>query len=231
MNAQSIPHPQDLVERYLDGTLSSKGARDLEQWCGEHPEYLDGLRLPERTQASLKLLEAAGRPQDLSEPAPPWWKSVYLQLGLGASTLLCLAALLALEARYVTLRDELDDTRTLLARGSLVQPASSSEIRVTPDRTAHEGRARIVIDRSAPQLMDVHVDLGYTNQTRFRLFVDKQEQGRALVLNDLLKDSNGELRMTLNSTGISAGIYNVRIEALPFRGDPLPVGWLTLDVR
>jgi hypothetical protein len=51
------------------------------------------------------------------------------------------------------------------------------------------------------------------------------------VLNNLLKDSNGELRITLNSTGLAAGIYNVRIEALPFRGDPLPVGWLILEVR
>jgi len=37
--------------------------------------------------------------------------------------------------------------------------------------------------------------------------------------------------MTLNSSGLSAGIYNVRIEALPFRGSPIPIGWLILDVR
>jgi hypothetical protein len=66
---------------------------------------------------------------------------------------------------------------------------------------------------------------------QFRLFVDKKDQGRALILNDLLKDSNGELRMTVNSTGLAAGIYNVRIEALPDRGIPIPVGWLLLDVH
>jgi hypothetical protein len=74
--------------------------------------------------------------------------------------------------------------------------------------------------------------LSYTKPLmEFRLFVDKKDQGRALVLNDLLKDSNGELRMTVNSTGLSAGIYNVRIEALPDRGIPIAVGWLLLDVR
>jgi hypothetical protein len=50
------------------------------------------------------------------------------------------------------------------------------------------------------------------------------------VLNNLLKDSNGELRLTLNSTGLSAGIYTVRIEALPPRGIPIAVGWLILEV-
>ena len=37
--------------------------------------------------------------------------------------------------------------------------------------------------------------------------------------------------MTLNSTGLAAGIYNVRIEALPFRGSPIPIAWLMLEVR
>jgi hypothetical protein len=37
--------------------------------------------------------------------------------------------------------------------------------------------------------------------------------------------------MTLNSTGLAAGSYHVRIEALPFRGSPIPIGWLILDVR
>jgi hypothetical protein len=37
--------------------------------------------------------------------------------------------------------------------------------------------------------------------------------------------------MTLNSTGLPAGIYNVRIEALPFRGSPIPIAWLMIDVR
>jgi len=88
------------------------------------------------------------------------------------------------------------------------------------------------VTRAAPQLMDVHIDLGFTDKLmEFRLFVDKKDQGRALILNDLLKDSNSELRMTLNSSGLSAGIYNVRIEALPFRGSPIPIGWLILDVR
>ena len=52
---------------------------------------------------------------------------------------------------------------------------------------------------------------------QFRMIVDKQDQGRALILNNVLKDSNNELRLTFNTTGISAGIYTVRIEALPPR--------------
>jgi hypothetical protein len=222
----------NLVERYLENKLPLKGARDLENWCRANPDYLTELKLSERAQTSLKLLEASGQPVDLQEPPPPWWKTTHVLIGLSVVAFLSLVAFWALLGKYVLLRGELADTRTLMNQGSLVQPATTREVRVSPDRAPGVDHARIAVTRAAPQLMDVHIDLGYTNKLmEFRLFVDKKDQGRALILNDLLKDSNGELRMTLNSTGLSAGIYNVRIEALPFRGSPIPIGWLILDVR
>jgi hypothetical protein len=222
----------NLIERYLESKLPFKGARDLENWCRAHPEYLNELKLSERAQASLKLLEASGQPQDLREPEPPWWKTIYALIGLSVVAFLSLVAFWAVLGKYVLLRGELEDTRALVNRGSLVQPATTRELFVAPDRAPGIGSARIVVNRSEPLLMDLHIDLSYTNKLmQFRMFVDKQDQGRALVLNDLLKDSNGELRMTLNSTGLGAGIYNARIEALPFRGSPIPIGWLILDVR
>jgi hypothetical protein len=221
-----------LVERYLEGKLPFKGARDLENWCRAHPEYLNELKLSERAQASLKLLEASLSPVDLREPKAPWWKTIHVLIGLGAIAFLSLLAFWVLLGKYVFLRGELDDTRTMMSRGSLVQPATTREMRLTPDRAPGIGRARIVVSRNAPQLVDLHIDLAYTNkQMEFRMFVDKEDQGRALVLNNLLKDSNGELRMTLNSTGLGAGIYKARIEALPFRGSPIPVGWMILEVK
>jgi hypothetical protein len=221
-----------LIERYLENKLPVKGARDLENWCRANPEYLNELNLSERAQSSLKLLEASGRPQDLGEPKPPWWKSIYVLIGLGVAAFLSLVAFWSLFGKYELLHGQLEDTRTLANQGSLVQPAVESTQRVTPDHAQGIDRARVVVSRNAPQLMDVHIDLGYTNKlTQFRMFVDKKDQGRALILNDLLKDSNGELRMTLNSTGLAAGIYNIRIEGMPFRGSPIPVGWLILDVR
>jgi hypothetical protein len=221
-----------LVERYLQGKLPFKGARDLEVWCRAHPEFLSELKLSERAHASLKLLEASGQPQDLREPPPPWWKHMYVLIGLCAVTVVSLVAFWALLGKYALLHSELTDTRAVMNQGSLVQPAVESIQSVSPDRAQGIDRARIVLNHSAPQLMDVHIDMNYTNKvTQFRMFVDKKDQGRALILNNLFKDSNGELRMTLNSTGLAVGTYNVRIEGLPFRGSPIPLGWLILQVN
>ncbi|MEP6548608.1 MAG: hypothetical protein ABJD53_14195 [Gammaproteobacteria bacterium] len=221
-----------LVERYLESKLPFKGARDLENWCRANPEYLNELRLSERAHTSLKLLEAGGQPQDLGEPKPPWWKHLYVLIGLTAVSVLCLLAFWAVLGKYILLRGQLEDTRASINQGSLIQPAAETQVLVTPDRAPGIDKARIILNHNAPQLMDVHVDLNYTNKlAQFRMFVDKKDQGRALILNNLFKDSNGELRMTLNSTGLAAGIYNVRIEALPFRGSSIPIAWLILEVR
>ncbi|MGA2397224.1 MAG: hypothetical protein ABSG30_04045 [Steroidobacteraceae bacterium] len=221
-----------LIERYLEGKLPLRGAVDLENWCRAHPEYLDKLNLSERAQASLKLLEASGHPVDLREPQQPWWKSPYLLIGLAAATLLSLAATWLLVGKYDRLRGELEDVQLRAKQGPLVQPAVRTERHISPDHAPGLNAARIAVNTAAPQLMDLYLDMTYTQKLNlFRITVDKQDQGRALILNNLLKDSNNDLRMTFNTTGLSAGIYTVRIEAIPPRGDPIPDGWLLLEVR
>ena len=220
-----------LIERYLENKLPVKGARDLENWCRANPEYLNSLNLSERAQASLQLLEASGRPVDLLEPQPPWWKSPYLSVGLAVVALVSLVAFWSLFAKYSLLRSTLEDTRVRLTQGSLVQPATASTLRVSPDRGPGIDRAKIEVNSSAPQLMDLHIDLSYTKITQFRVVVDKRDQGRALILENLIKDSNGELRLTFNTTGLTVGTYTARIEALPPRGSPIPEGWLILEVH
>src|SRR5882757_7048916 len=107
-----------LIERYLENKLPVKGARDLENWCRANPDYLNGLKISERAAASLKLLEASGRPLDLREPQEPWWKSPYAPIGLSVVAAASLVAFWALFGKYELLRGELDDTRTRMQQGS-----------------------------------------------------------------------------------------------------------------
>jgi hypothetical protein len=220
-----------LLERYLDGKLPVKGARDLENWCRANPEYLNELKLADRAQTSLKLLEASGAPLDLNEPPPPWWRHLYVLIALAVVSAACLVAFWSLYIKYQSLTYKLTDTRTLIAQGPLVQPSTESAVRIAPDHAPNINHASVTVSRAAPQLMDVHVDMSFTKLTQFRLFVDKKDQGRALILNNLTKDSNNDLRFTFNSSGLSAGTYTVRIEGLPFRGAPLPLGWMMLEVH
>jgi hypothetical protein len=220
-----------LIERYLENKLPVRGMRDLENWCRAHPDYLSKLKIEERAQASLKLLEASGRSQDLREPSPPWWRSIFLPIGFGVLALLCLIVIWVLTGKISKLRNELEDTQVRMHQGSLVQPAVEASLRIVPDIAPGIDHARIKVNTTAPQLMELHIDMSHSKVMQYRMIVDKQDQGRALILENLLKDSNNELRLTLNTTGIAAGIYTVRIEALPPRGLPIPTAWLILEVH
>jgi len=219
-----------IFERYLDGQLPPKGAREFEVWCRAHPDFLEEKKLTERSRLSLALLEASGRPVDLSEPALPWWKTIYVPIGLGVVALLSLAALLALFSKYITQNGELDRARTLASQGGLSAPSGERSLRLTPDRAPGIGSASVKLSHGAAQLIELHIDMQYSRETQFRVFVDKRDQGRALVIDRVLKDSNNELKIAFNASGLAAGFYDVRIEALPARGDPIPEGWLVLDV-
>jgi hypothetical protein len=221
-----------LIERYLENKLPAKGARDLEAWCRAHPDYLSNLKLPERTHASLKLLEASGQPQDLGEPAAPWWRSPYIPIGSAVVAFVSLLAFWALMGKYSLLRGELEEAKVRVTRGSLVQPEVSTSKYVSPDRAPGIDHERIVVSAATPELVDLHIDMGYTKKLmQFKVTVDKDGQGRVLIMNNVLKDSNNEVRMTLNTTGIAVGLYRVRIEALPMSGAPIPEGWLLLEVH
>jgi len=130
-----------LLERYLNGKLPFKGARDLEEWCREHPEYLQELNLAERTHASLRLLEASGRPQDLGEPRPPWWRTPYFSVGAGVVAFCSLVGFWALFGKYEFLNDRLADARAQLSQGSMVPATAERERRISPDRAPGIDRA------------------------------------------------------------------------------------------
>lgn len=249
MSAQPIPpmpslHPAEaprfdrkfiedhkLLERYLEGKLPFKGARDLENWCRTHPEYLAELQLSERTHLSLRLLEASGQPQDLGEPEIPWWKTPYALIGAGVVALLSFVAFWILFGKYVLLETRLDDARSALTRGSMVAPVVQRNLRVSPDRGPNIGAAKVSVNHASPELIDLRIDMSYSRETQFRLTIDKRDQARALVISNLTKDSNGDLKLAFNTSGLGSGPYDVRIEALPFRGEPIGEGWLILDSR
>ena len=116
-------------------------------------------------------------------------------------------------------------------QGSLAPPGAARSLRIAPDRTAGAGTARLTVDHTMPQLIDLGIDMSYTQDKHFRITVDKRDQARVLVLGDMAKDSNGDLHVTFNTSALRAGPYDVRIQALPLLGAPIDAGWLILDAR
>jgi len=219
-----------VVERYLSGRLPLKGATDFERFCKEHPELLDEIGLPERVNAGLRLLEASGKPEPWHEAAPPFWKRPQVALGL-AGGVLALAIALAIVAGGSAIKSRHIAALQKQAFERPLDPATSTrEIRLLPSRSGASNIPAITIGGESAQLADFKIDESRSPYHTFRITIDRIDQGRVGVITNLAKDSNGHLRIALNSSALGPGNYQLTIEGLGWRGDPQPDSWITIGI-
>jgi hypothetical protein len=88
-----------------------------------------------------------------------------------------------------------------------------------------------VIGGGQAQLVDFKIDETRSAYKMFRITIDRIDQGRVAVLHNLVKDSNGHLRIALNSSALGPGNYQLTIEGLSWRGDPEPDSWVTIGIQ
>ncbi len=222
-----------VVERYLSGRLPIKGATDFESFCREHPELLDELGLPERVNAALRLLEASGKPEPWAEPPKPFWQRIEIPLGLLAVSLVLAIALVGRRQRQ-----RAEDAPHCCPRcgkrangPSIRQPVRATSIccrAATAPPTHLPSSSAAAATR---ELADFRIDESRSPFRLFRITIDRINQGRVGVIDHIAKDSDGNLRIALNSSALGPGNYQLTIEALNWQGQPLPDSWITIGVQ
>lgn len=80
------------------------------------------------------------------------------------------------------------------------------------------------------EMADMKVDMAWSKYSLFRLTIERVDQGRVAVLDHMQKDSNGHLRLSLNSSALGPGQYQVMAEGLDWRGDATPEAWFSFAV-
>ena len=112
-----------------------------------------------------------------------------------------------------------------------LDPATSTrEIRLLPSRAGASNSPAIVIGGGAVQLADLRIDESRSPYHAFRVTIDRIDQGRVAIIGNLAKDSNGHLRLALNSSALGPGNYQLTLEGLDWRGDPQPDSWVTIGI-
>jgi hypothetical protein len=220
-----------IVELYLSGGLPVRGATVFEQFCRENPQILDEIGLPERVHTALRLLDVSGKPEPWQERSKQFWERPYVPAALSGLVLVLGIALLMLN-RQLT-----DQTRKVTALHQLVidQPidaaTSTSSVNIMPTHAGPNVGAATIIGGPSAELVNIKIDMTHSDFRAFRITIDRLDEGRVEVLNNLIKDSNGELGFSLNTSALGAGIYPLTIEGLDWRGDPQPDSWAALTVR
>ena len=217
-----------IVERYLAGRLPPKGVTDFERLIRSRPELIEELGLPDRVNAGLRLLDAAGIAEPWSEKPKKFWEKPAFTMGAAGLAVVALIGCLVL-GMQVSSRD------ATIAK----QKAENMERAIAPStgkRTIIVGVARngppvqATLSINYGQFAEMKVDVSWSRYTSFKVSIDRVNQGRVAVLDGIEKDSNGHLRISLNAGAFGPGDYMVAVEGLTMRRESVPIGWFRITV-
>ena len=221
-----------VVERYLSGRLPLKAATEFERFCRDHGELLDEIGLPERVNAGLRLLEASGKPEPWQEAPRPVWQKPQVTLGLAIAVAVLGMTLAGVAANSSSKSHRIAELQKQNSERALDPATSTREIRLLPSRSGASNSPAITIGGGpSAQLVDLKIDESRSAYRAFRVTVDRIDQGRVAVINNLEKDSNGHLRIALNSSALGPGNYQLTLEGLDWRGQPQPDSWVTIGIQ
>jgi hypothetical protein len=221
-----------VVERYLSGRLPLKGATEFERFCRDNPDVLDELGLAERVNAGLRLLDASGKPEPWQEAKKPFWQKPQVALGLTAVVIGLGIALSFVMNDSAAKTQRINKLQSQAAERPLDPATSTREIRLLPSREGGSNTPAITIGGNGnTQLADLKIDESRSPYKIFRVTIDRIDQGRVAVISELGKDSNGHLRIALNSSALGPGNYQFTIEGLTWRGDAEPDSWITIGIQ
>ena len=112
----------------------------------------------------------------------------------------------------------------------MLPTTSTREIALEPNRTAPSRRPMATLAARSAELDELKLDLSWSRYTTFRVLIDRVDQGRFAVLSNLQRDSNGQLRVSFNSSALGPGDYQLTVEGLDWHGLAEPQGWATISV-
>jgi hypothetical protein len=219
-----------IVERYLSGKLPPKGVADFERVCRGDPRLVEELRLADRVNSAIRLLEASGQPEPWAEKPRAFWEKPPF---IGAAAVLAAVFLIATIVLFVKLRGA--DARIAGLEAAVVErpidPSSRGRtVTVIPSRSGPVRRGLFTTGAEGAEFVEMRIDVSWADTQSFRVSIERAGQGRVLRLDNLLRDSNGNLRVAFNSSALGPGTYTVAIDGVNWRGQASPAAWAAFDV-
>ena len=163
----------------------------------------------------------------------PLWQKPQVTLALAIAVVVLGITLAGLAASNSSRGHRIAELQKQNTERALDAATSTREIRLLPRRSGASNSPAIVIGGSAggAHLADLKIDESRSPYHAFRVTIDRIDQGRVAVISNLDKDSNGHLRIALNSSALGPGNYQLTLEGLDWRGQPQPDSWVTIGIQ
>jgi hypothetical protein len=219
-----------IAERYLAGRLPVRGTHDFERYCRQHPEIIQELGLAERVHAALRLLEAGGIAPPWEAKPRAWWEQLPLLIAVAALAVAGGITAMVMAGKISGRDASIASLKQRIVEQPLEPATSTRSARLVPSRTAPSSHPAIVVGGGSAQIADLRIDMSWSKFTAFRVTIDRQDQGRVAVVNYMLRDSNGDLRLSFNTTALGPGIYQLAIEGMTLHSEAIAQAWVTIAI-
>jgi hypothetical protein len=249
---------EHIVDRYLSGDLTVREAREFEEYCNEHPEALKAMPIPVRLKARLArrpsetsetgvfkaipssvthaALQATEEGFDLEEEerrfsSGPRVGGNRLIIGLVFALIAAVAGVVAYAIQANSLSKQLRNAERSAKAVQMQAPGSTQNYKVELVRGKPEAPTLNLGWPNPPQWMNLYIDVSEGKYTQFMITVEKVDGGLVMQMRRVARDSNRELRLTLNSSAFGPGEYLFRVEGYNWRGQTEVIGWLRLGLQ
>jgi len=250
---------EHIVDRYLSGDLTVREAREFEEYCHEHPEALKSMPIPVRLKARLArrpaetsetgvfkaipssvthaALQATEEGFDLDEEERQFSSGPRIGGGRGAFIALVFALIAAVAGvvAYAMQANSLSKQVRSMQRAAdatqMQAPGSTQNYRVELVRAKPAAPTLNLGWLTPPQWMNLYIDVSEGKYNQFMITVEKLDGGLVMQLRRVARDSNRELRMTLNSSAFGPGDYLFRVEGYNWRGQTEVIGWMRIGLQ
>ena len=250
---------EHIVDRYLSGDLTVREAREFEQYCLDHPEALRAMPIPVRLKARLArrpaqdsetgvfkaipssathaAIEASDEGFDVEEEerqfsrVPSIGGNRTVLIGLVFALIAAAAGVVAYAVQANSLSKKVRELESA-AKATQMQAAGSTRVYRLQLVRGKPSQPTLALGwMKPPQWMDLYVDVSEGKYNQFMVTVEKVDGGLVMQLRRVARDSNRELRLTLNSSAFGPGDYLVKVDGYNWRGQTENVGWLMLGLQ
>jgi hypothetical protein len=249
---------EHIVDRYLSGDLTVREAREFEQYCLDHPDALKAMPIPVRLKTRLARRPAQDSETGVFKAIPSSATHAAMEAtdegfdveeeqrlsgarGIGGNRTVVIGLVFALIASvagviaYAVQANSLSKQMRSMERAAKamqMQAAGSTRVyRVEPVRGKPSQPTLALGWMQPPQWMDLYVDVSEGKYNQFMITVEKVDGGLVMQLRRIARDSNRELRLSLNSSAFGPGDYLFRIDGYNWRGQTETVGYLLLNMK
>ncbi len=156
----------------------------------------------------------------------PWWHDRRVPIGAAVAILVLAVATAWSAVRAGIAEDRMAMLETKAAQGFLLPPSTTRTAMAEPGR----GDRVAIGGGDAPERVELRMPVRRSDFRLFRIAIARDDGTAVLRADRLQRDSNGELRLALNSSLLPPGAYTVQIEGFTWRGETEPIGSVGLAV-